>query len=67
MVVSEAEAALAGAIAPAAVTPQIAAGKPRQVLVKPPYYKRFFKQLWTLLYHKQGTCRNALGSNSQVC
>ena len=50
MVVSTTEAALAGGVV---AVPQ-AGGKPAGVLVKPPYYKRFFKQLWTLLYHKQG-------------
>ena len=47
MVVSEAQA-------PTADLQQAPGGAPG-VLVKPPYYKRFFKQLWTLLYHKQGT------------
>ena len=52
MVVSEAEAATVGGHA--AEHPVQAADKRAGVLVKPPYYKRFFKQLWTLLYHKQG-------------
>ena len=50
MVVSAAEASPAD-LQPAVGAPRGAPG----VLVKPPYYKRFFKQLWTLLYHKQGT------------
>ena len=52
MVVSEAEAATVGGLA--AEHPVQASDKRAGVLVKPPYYKRFFKQLWTLLYHKQG-------------
>ncbi|KAL0019978.1 hypothetical protein WJX79_005180 [Trebouxia sp. C0005] len=38
---------------PSAVSPQQTAEHPPGVLAKPAYYKRFFKQLWTLLYHKQ--------------
>ncbi len=52
MVVSEAEATMAGDLS--AVSPQQIAERPPGVLAKAPYYKRFFKQLWTLLYHKQG-------------
>lgn len=52
MVVSAAEATMAGQ--PSAVSPQQTAEHPPGVLAKPAYYKRFFKQLWTLLYHKQG-------------
>ncbi len=52
MVVSKAEATTAGE--PSAVSPQQTAEHSPGVLAKPPYYKRFSKQLWTLLYHKQG-------------
>ena len=52
MVVSKAEATMAGESS--AVSPQQTDEQPPGVLAKPPYYKRFFKQLWTLLYHKQG-------------
>ena len=34
---------------------QAAPRKAPGVVSKPPYCKRFFKQLWTLLYHKQGS------------
>ena len=52
MVVSEAEAAMAAGHS--AVSSQRRAERSPGVLVKPAYYRRFFKQLWTLLYHKQG-------------
>ena len=52
MVISKAAATMAGE--PSAVSPQQTDELPPGVLAKPPYYKRFFKQLWTLLYHKQG-------------
>ena len=46
MVVSKAEATMAGESS--AVSPQQTDEQPPGVLAKPPYYKRFFKQLWTL-------------------
>lgn len=65
MVLSEAEAVNAGELT--AVSPQQAKERSAGVLIKPPYFKRFFKQLWTLLYHKQGTSAMLTNFCSTLC